>query len=270
MEIKQEYCTSCGAEMKADAKFCTSCGAKKTSLASSQQSEVGVENFKAWALKFWEWFLSALKKPYNKKSTDSYWYGGIILILTSILTSLTFARLAMNIEKSVSSTLNPFTQNTTWGSASKSFLTAADTTTSNTVGHLVLPMIIGFLVMNIGIFLAGWISNRGVLGNKTFDFKYTVNFYGRLYVPLCSLSLVGLILSLVKANSLAVLVMLLSLTFLTFITVFGVFKTTSDRNLDVFWLRLLVWLANGAIITFFIYIGLNIIGREVFSLLINS
>ena len=284
MENQPTFCPNCGKEIEAGSVFCTNCGTKmenqpanETSTANSVKPFVTEEQreiLKNGATNLWEWIVSAVKVPTkNVQENTPLWFSWLSIILTAIFGALALGKILVNIITNASTSVG-----NALGSANNSLGSLYNQNVENTVantanhvfGQMIFPIIISFIILHAATILGGWLANFAILGDKTFTFKKMLNYYGRFYVLLFALNFVSFLFALIGNNALAIFIIYLALMLWGFISFFTYINTIHQRKMDTFYIKLLAWLANSAILGLAFLIVFAFMGSEIATLISNA
>ena len=271
-----KFCPNCGKQNDGTTKFCVHCGspimgsiqpsqaaAPSAPLVSEQQKEA----LKNSATNFWAWIISSFKNPADKLNvTGPMWYSWIFLVLTAIFAAITVGKIAVNaindVAQSVGNSLNSHTGGLLSG-VTNNVQSSVSNSANNTFGKMIFPLIISFVILHAAVLLGSWLANNAILGDKTFTFKKTVNLYGRFYVLIFSGTFLAFLFALINVNNLAMYISCLALLVWLFVTFFAYMINEHYRKMDHFYIKLLAWLANVAIIAIAVLIIYSIMKSEV-------
>lgn len=233
-------CPQCGTEQKEDAKFCTNCGHafENTKSASSAEDQKNAstntqstpetkstptakstststtnsdfERVKANGLNYWHWLVKTAGHPSRATEASGHYFGLISLLLLSLFTSITLARLIV----SANSTIASFGDSLLGGN------TTYLQSTSEGMGQNTFRLLITFVIINFVIFLGAFIAHKRI-SHEHRPMMTVLNQYGqRLSLPVFT-SFFAAILALAGLSGLTTLFMLiigfnLSLQFIGF------------------------------------------------------
>ena len=275
MENQSKFCPNCGKENSGTTKFCVHCGSPIVANAQPAQpaqvaapsaplvSEQQKEALKNGASNLWAWVLSSFKNPADKLNVaEPMWYSWLVLALTAIFGAITFGKIIVNAINNVTHTVGTGLSGI-MGSYTDTATSAVSNTANDIFGKMIFPLIISFIILHAAVLLGSWLANYAILGDKTFTFKKTVNLYGRFYVLIFAGTFLAFLFALINVNSLAVFVSYIVLLVWSFVTFFGYMATAAQRNMDSFYIKLLAWLANSAVIGIAFLIIFAVMGSEI-------
>ncbi|MFC4651779.1 DUF6574 domain-containing protein [Lactococcus nasutitermitis] len=284
MENQPTFCPTCGKEIEAGSAFCTNCGAKlrtttvdETSNTNSSKNfvtEQQKEILKKSATNLWSWAISAIKAPTKSTAEENpIWFNWLAFLVTAIFGTLTLCKILVNIVTSTSDSVGNAlgSANDSLGSLYSQSVGNPVTNTANHVfGQIIFPVIISFIILHGATILGAWLANFAILGDKTYTFQKILHSYGRFYVLLFAMSFVSFLFALIHVNVLAIFIAYLAMMLWTFISFFSYINTTAQRKMDTFYIKLLAWLANCAVLGLAFLIVFAIMGSEIATLIRNA
>lgn len=193
------------------------------------------DDFKNESLNFWRWIMSSLHHPVEGANySQPSWYGWAIIGILSLLSGLASGILVNAITRGTAGMLGVTGGNTGIGEfVWKTIFTSA---------------LFVFCILLVTIF-GGWVAKRGILGNKSFTFKFAIDYYGRLYVPLLAIFILVFLSSMLKIVYLTIVLASIGGVLWSFISIFAIMNTKSEHSaLDTFYAMLLALIVNFLIV----------------------